>query len=182
MRIYANMKARIETVELRALGKTYGVRYIKANIPAGTVNFVASAADAVLYIQCRDPSEPPRRALGAALRVWLRAEAKRFLPDFLMKLAVENGFDAPSGVRIAFQRSRWGSRSETGVISLSALLLFFPPELLRHVALHELCHIRFMNHSITFQTLLSRLDQKAALNQALLRKANDFVPDWAIEN
>ena len=174
------MTPRVETIELRALQKTYFIRYLKANISPGTVNFLAPLVSTVLLVQCRDPLNPPRRALKDALCEWLRALAKTHITELLMTLARENDFPPPTAVRIAFQRSRWASRSETGVISFSALTLFFPPELLRHVALHELCHIRHMNHGLAFQTLLSRIDPKASLYREQLLKAGTLIPEWIL--
>ena len=174
------MKPRVDSVELRALGRTYAIRYMQANLPAGTVNFVAPAAGATLIVQCRDPANPPRLAFKEALRAWLREKARAHIAPLLSQLAREHGFEPPSAVRIAFQRSRWGSRSTTGVISFSAFTLFLPPELLRHVAVHELCHIRHMNHGMAYQTLLKQLDPKTPLHEEQLKKAGAYLPEWIL--
>ena len=172
------MKPRVENIELPALEKTYAIRYLQANLSPGTVNFVAPAAGTTLIVQCRDPLDPPRRALKDALCEWLRAKAREHITPLLSQLAQEHGFPPPSGVRIAFQKSRWGSRSTTGVVSFSALMMFFPPDLLRHVVLHELCHIRHMNHGMAYQTLLKQTDPKTPLYEMQLKKAGVFMPDW----
>jgi len=173
------MRPRVETIELRALEKTYSLRYLQANLPPGTVNFVAPAAGTTLIVQCRDPANPPGRALKTELFEWLRTKARGHVTALLTQLAPEHGFPPPTGVRIAFQATRWGSRSTSGVISFSALTMFFPPDLLRHVALHELCHIRHMNHGMAYQVLLKQLDPKTPLHEAQLKKAGAFVPEWA---
>ena len=172
---------KIELIELRALGETHQIRYLRANLPAQRINFAAAAATRTLLIQCRDPEAPPHAAVIEVLREWLREKAKRFLPDYLNQLADSAELPHPAACRIAFQRTRWGSRSTSGVISLSAVLLFLPPELLRHVLLHELCHIRHMDHGLAFQTLLKRLDPQTPLRAPQLAKAGAYVPDWTIE-
>ena len=174
------MTPRIESFVLPALQKTYFIRYLKSNITPGTVNFLAPAASTVLLVQCRDSLNPPRKALKDALREWLRSLAKTHISELLETLARENGFTPPSGIRIAFQRSRWGSCSTSGVISFSALTLFLPPELVRHVALHELCHTKHMNHGLAFQTLLTRFDPKTALYREQLPKAGNMIPEWIL--
>ena len=172
------MQPRLDEIELRALSLRYELRYHQANLPPGRITFVAPATGVALYIQCRDPASPPRAAVEAALREWLRAKAKTHLPKLLNQLADDAEIPRPTSCRIAFQRTRWGSRSTSGVISLSAALLFLPPELLRHVLLHELCHIRHMDHGLAFQTLLKRLDPATPLRAPQLAKAGAYVPEW----
>jgi predicted metal-dependent hydrolase len=48
------------------------------------------------------------------------------------------------------QRSRWGSCSPRGTISLNWRLIQAPPNVRDYIILHELCHLRQMNHSDRF--------------------------------
>ena len=49
-------------------------------------------------------------------------------------------------LQIRAQRTRWGSCSARGTISLNLCLLFQRPAVLQYLMLHELAHLRHMNH------------------------------------
>ncbi|MCL2038454.1 M48 family metallopeptidase [Candidatus Saccharibacteria bacterium] len=83
----------------------------------------------------------------------LRAKAKRVLPPRLVDLVKTTGIDynlARDGIRLGHMRTRWGSRSSSGTISLNIGLVRLPDHLINYVIIHELCHIRHMNHSPAF--------------------------------
>ena len=60
--------------------------------------------------------------------------------------------------RAAFrcQKTRWGSCSSQNNISLNINIAFLPEHLQDYILLHELCHIRHMNHSKAFWTQLDQ--------------------------
>ncbi|MCL2009499.1 MAG: M48 family metallopeptidase [Synergistaceae bacterium] len=115
----------------------------------------------------------------AALNRWLRVKARARLPELLDEEARRYLFSY-SGVAVKEHKSRWGSCSSKGNINLNSRLLFLPPCLTRHVLLHELCHLREMNHSKDFHCLLDSVDPDAKKHAAQLRQAWSFVPGWAL--
>ncbi len=86
----------------------------------------------------------------------LRALAARELPSRLFELARLHGFEVAS-VRVRNQRTRWGSCSPSGRISLNWRLVQVPPAVRDYVLLHELTHLRHLNHSARFWRELARL-------------------------
>ena len=86
----------------------------------------------------------------------LRAAAKAYLPGRLRELAAANGFEFNS-VRIKHNVSNWGSCSSKGNINLNLNLMRLPSYLQDYVMLHELCHLRYMNHGPEFHALLESL-------------------------
>ncbi len=59
----------------------------------------------------------------------------------------------PSKVTIRAMKSRWGSARASGSISLNCFLIKLPDELIDSVIVHELCHLRIMDHSSEFYKL-----------------------------
>jgi predicted metal-dependent hydrolase len=60
-------------------------------------------------------------------------------------------------VTVRNQRSRWGSCSRRGTISLNWRLIQSPPFVQTYLILHELCHLREMNHSRRFWREVERV-------------------------
>jgi predicted metal-dependent hydrolase len=92
-------------------------------------------------------------ALGGDLRARLEAHfarrAKIELPARTWELAAETGADVKH-VTVRNQRSRWGSCSAGGTISLNWRLVQTPDSVRDYIIYHELMHRREMNHSDRF--------------------------------
>lgn len=173
---------RIDVVQLRGMERTVAVKYIQAPLLRGRAKMIElTSRPNTLVVYCADPEAPPRHAVRTLLREWVREQAKVIFPAYIHALADELGIRRPTDIRIGFQRTVWGSRSVSGCISLSATLLFLPPHLLRHVAVHELCHTLHMNHGRRFHETLERYDPLAERHAAELKKAETFVPAWIHE-
>ena len=93
------------------------------------------------------PTEP-------AIERWCRDETRRVAAEI-----AERESDAlrvsVARLRIGDQRSRWGSASSRGTVSLSWRLLLAPLDVLDYVVVHELCHLRELNHSRRFWKLVA---------------------------
>ncbi len=62
-----------------------------------------------------------------------------------------------SRIRVAGQRTRWGSCSSRGTLSFNWRLALAPLEVLDYVVAHEVCHLREPNHSHRFWRLLAEV-------------------------
>ena len=93
------------------------------------------------------------RALEGDLRPTLEAHfarrAKVELPARAWELAAVTGMDVKH-ITVRNQRSRWGSCSGTGTISLNWRLVQTPGPVCDYIIYHELMHLREMNHSARF--------------------------------
>jgi predicted metal-dependent hydrolase len=87
--------------------------------------------------------------LRPAVETWLRDRALVRLRGELAALAATFGI-AVTRVSIRNQRSRWGSCSRRGTISLNWRLVQVPPFVREYVLVHELMHRRELNHSARF--------------------------------
>lgn len=157
-------------MDLAATGEHFGIRYEKA---AGGSRLREEWG--ILIVRCPDGGwDTARRQIGN----FLKRRAKRHFASRLAILAVEKGLPAPAKVRVGQQRSRWGSRSETGTISLNAALLFLPPEEAEYVLLHELCHGLHMNHSERYWQRLDGICPDAREIDRRLAQGWRHVPRW----
>jgi len=96
--------------------------------------------------------------LQAALLQWQKAEAVAWLPGRLRALAEGFGPEwVPAEVRLRHMRSRWGSCSRDGRITLGIQLMSVPPDCIDYVICHELCHLREFNHGPRFHAWQDRL-------------------------
>jgi predicted metal-dependent hydrolase len=146
------------------LTATRGVRVIESDL--GGLIVAGSVADPAVF----------RRAL----RRWLLRKGQDHLLPRLADVSRYCGLPySRSTVRVA--RSRWGSCSRLGVISLNARLLLLPPALVDYVLVHELCHTRQPNHSPAFWALVARHCRAYPAHRRELRAAGRQLPTWVLE-
>jgi predicted metal-dependent hydrolase len=74
--------------------------------------------------------------------------------------------------RIAIRDTRrsWGSCSSKGNLNFSYKLLFLPPCLREYIIVHELCHLRVLNHSADFWREVESLMPDAKARAVSLRQ------------
>jgi len=84
----------------------------------------------------------------------LRVRARRELPPRLMELAARHGLTV-TRVSIRNQRSRWGSCSRSGHICLNWRLVIMPEMVRDYVLIHELMHLKRLDHSPRFWKLVA---------------------------
>ncbi len=111
------------------------------------------------------------------LRAWVRKRARHLLPPMLARVAGQTGFDYKK-VSIRSQKTRWGSCSRRGHISLNDQLMFVPADTVEYLMIHELCHTRHLNHSRDFWRLVERHCADYRRHEQLLGQSRDLVPDW----
>jgi hypothetical protein len=104
------------------------------------------------------------------LTAWYRRVARDRVGRSLHRQGERLGITGWSRIRIADQRSRWGSCSTSGTLSFSWRLVVAPAEVLDYVVIHELCHLRQPNHSRSFWRLLEEADTEWRASDAWLRR------------
>ena len=114
------------------------------------------------------------------LQGWLKRAAGERLAPRLMSLAADLNYSV-SRVAIRCQRTRWGSCSTRGTVSLNCSLVFLRPEVVRYLFVHELAHTRHMNHSANFWRLVEKLEPDyRGLDRELLSGWRT-VPAWVFK-
>ena len=136
-----------------------------------------------LELPCLRPEaeeEETVRLMERAFARWRLETARLVLGRRLVRLeqyarTVFNDTATVSTLTVRSLRRRWGSCSVRGEITLAAELIALPLPLIDYVLLHELCHMRAMNHSPYFHALLRKLLPDAKEREALIRI-------WALEH
>jgi len=158
-------------IDLPTLGESWQIEYRQTS---GKTVSVRTDEPGRLLVIGAIADETARRA---ALLRWLARRGRETLPPWLARLAEETGLRF-AATRIKGQRTRWGSCTAKGVINLNYKLLFLPPEWVRYVLVHELCHTRELNHSARFWRLVHRWEPDAAAIRGRLREAWQRLPAW----
>ena len=90
-------------------------------------------------------AEPFTDAQLQALAAQTKAQLQDRLPCLVRSIGVTYG-----RVTVRAQRTRWGSCSSKGNLNFNCLLALVPTEVFDYVMVHELCHLKEMNHSAKF--------------------------------
>jgi predicted metal-dependent hydrolase len=119
--------------------------------------FLASRAAWVLATRARVLALPPPMVPKGGRREYLalKEDARELATRLLERWNPLYGFKW-ARVRIANQKSRWGSCSRRGTLSFNYRIVHLPPRLQDYLAVHELCHLGEMNHSRRFWALVER--------------------------
>lgn len=90
------------------------------------------------------------------LRSWYIKQFAEVIKDRIDKYAPQIGV-CPVKVTVREQKTRWGSCSSKGNINLNWKLVMAPMKVVDYVIVHELCHMKEMNHSKSFWNIVSSI-------------------------
>ncbi len=161
------------TIELRLTGEQWRLQLAGG---AGPVR-VRESTQGIL--RATGGSGDPKLRTG--LRAWLLRAARAPLAPRVATLGSGMGVHY-SQISVRRQRSRWGSCSARGTISLNCCLLFQRPEVVDYLIVHELTHVKHMNHSARFWQAVERhCPDWRALDRELVQGWR-HVPRWVFSN
>ncbi len=84
-----------------------------------------------------------------SIYLWMKAQAVKIITAKVRQWSSELNVEF-SRITIRNQKSRWGSCSRLGNLSFNWRLIMVPEDVLDYVVIHELCHLKEMNHSRKF--------------------------------
>jgi len=147
------------------LGRQYRLR-----LQQGEVNQVALTRGQLLVSL---PGDARPDEIKACLHRWYVAQARRIFSEVLHEWAARLSSHSVPRLAIRTMRSRWGSLSTAGTVTLNLNLIKAPRRCIEYVVVHELCHLQHRNHDRRFVGLLSKWmpdwpARKRQLEQALL--------------
>ena len=160
-------------VFLRASAEHHSITYSES----GTVKSLLVPSNSELKIlenSDYDPFKP-----SELLQDWLHGKARAHLSTLISVHATRKE-KCYSKLRIARQKTLWGSCSSKKTISLNRNLMFFSPAVVNYVLVHEIMHLDVMDHSEKFWKLLKKEIPDTDLIRSRLRYEGDnLVPSWA---
>jgi predicted metal-dependent hydrolase len=115
----------------------------------------------------------------APIERWYRARAREAVVEVVAHEASRLGLEY-TGISIRDQRTRWGSCSTRAHLAFNWRLVLAPREILEYVVVHELCHLRELNHSKRFYRLLDEARPTWREESAWLREHGEELHDYRI--
>lgn len=123
-----------------------------------------------------------RMELGAApqhvertVALWYRQQALQLFEQRVVFFSLVLGVK-PRAVKLSAARSQWGSCSVAGVVRLNWQLIKLPLGLIDYVVVHELAHLREMNHSAAFWQTVAVACAEYQARRKQLREIR--IEDW----
>lgn len=109
------------------------------------------------FLHVTIPEKTDRTAVKNAVELWYRMQAERTFLRYLKKcteITMRHGVPDAS-ITLRKMRTRWGSCSSNGRITINTNLIQAPVHCIEYVITHELCHLKHHNHSKAFYKLLT---------------------------
>lgn len=142
---------------------------------AGVGAELKAGAAEVLTLQVGLPHSATPEQIRDAVQAWLMRQARQIFTERLVHFAPQLGVQWRK-LSLSSAGTRWGSASANGSIRLNWRLVHFKPSVLDYVVVHELSHLRVMDHSPRFwDTVRSVVPDYAELRGQLKDEA---IPLW----
>lgn len=109
------------------------------------------------------------KEIRAAMKRWFVQKARSVIEAQVASYALKVGREVAS-VRIKETSSRWGSCSSRGNVNFNWKLILAPPEILRYVVIHEVCHLVHQHHRNTFWDLVRKYDSEYPQHRLWLKR------------
>ena len=108
-------------------------------------------------------------AIEKTVMRWYRREALLLFSECIAYFAPLMQVN-PSEIKLSSARTRWGSCTTRGIVRLNWQLIKMPLHLVDYVVVHELAHLREMNHSAAFWKVVESQCPDYAKRRGELRK------------
>lgn len=90
-----------------------------------------------------------------AIEQWFKVSVADYL-NYKLPLFSEKTLLHATSFKVRKYKARWGSCNSRGELSFNCLLKMLPPWVVDYVIVHELCHLKYMNHSTKFWLLVEK--------------------------
>ncbi len=123
------------------------------------------------YFEVTVPEDvhPETDLIRCILCAWYKEHALQKVREAVRTYAQRLHLDSPK-VTIRHQLKRWGSCTKDGTLNINLLIIMAPMTLVEYVVAHELCHLRYKDHSSEFWDLLRLVMPDYEIRKERLRK------------
>jgi predicted metal-dependent hydrolase len=134
-------------------GKKYDIRIINHRERNVRVNFNGKRFE--VFVDESIDSENRKALIENSFKRWFMNTARECIKERLNHYCKLVGIEY-NGMKIKEQRTRWGSCSKKGNVNFNWKLIMYPQWVIDYVVLHEVCHLRYMNHSKEYWAMVER--------------------------
>ena len=120
--------------------------YLGQEVP---MRVISDGKPALVMDECFRLTKSAQPQAESVFMAWYKRQARRIVTNRVEFFAGKYGFKVGK-VRISSARTRWGSCSHKGTLSFTWRLVMAPNDVIDYVVVHELCHLKEMNHSRAF--------------------------------
>jgi predicted metal-dependent hydrolase len=114
------------------------------------------------------------KTIDSLVEDWYRFQAKLLINEKIETFSRQMGLEY-KGFSIRGQRTRWGSCSRKKILSFNWKLMKAPETIIDYVVIHELAHLKEMNHSSKFWDLVGKYYPEYKKIRLWLRKNQDLL-------
>ena len=132
-----------------------------------------ATAERALHLRLPPGATPDQ--IRDAVQAWLMRQARQIFSERLAHFAPQLGVQWHK-LSLSSASTRWGSASSNGSIRLNWRLLHFKPAVMDYVVVHELSHLRVMDHSPRFWDTVRTIVPNYAELRGQLKE--EGIPRW----
>jgi hypothetical protein len=145
--------------KLPILGTSYNIKYVNCEKEF----YVKQDQDIIIV-------NSPQYLYSKVLGQYLKQCALKEIKNLVRYIAKNFNLKAYSKVSVREVTSKWGSCSSSGNLSFNWRLIFAPQAVFYYVVAHEMSHLKEMNHSTKFWSIVRKIDPNYQASIVWLRK------------
>lgn len=107
----------------------------------------------IITLPSRVADKDIEKLCAMTINFWLKDKIKQDVRELVRHYSQKLGVKQ-KGIQVATLKNMWGNCTLKGVIKINWHLIAAPKAVLEYVVLHELCHLKYRNHSETFWKLV----------------------------
>jgi predicted metal-dependent hydrolase len=134
-------------------GKSYNIRVLKHMEYSVYVKFSGKRFE--VYVSDKLNAEDLKVLIEASFKKWYKKTALESIRERLDYFCKIIGLSY-NDLKVKEQKTRWGSCSKKGNLNFNWKLVMAPTWVLDYVVVHEICHLRYLNHSKDYWAMVER--------------------------